>query len=249
VRSATLSGIEAATVFVEVDVTPGLPSFTNVGSTLPYCPDSPSTDLDPPVNLPLHKPPHSCGDARRSLTLSVVPPAWKSVLIGIASGGLLVYVVRPVLDRMPSALLNLVEMVSQRWTDLVFSEAASRPNLEGFFLSAVALMFVVAALWTIKLRLPYFGDVSSLLPGMLLGFALGLFLIGSLRGSSAYLEDCFHAHIAVLSPHLSDLEIKTLVASWTTMHSRADYDAILRRLILYETEYKVAPIPPRCRSG
>jgi magnesium chelatase family protein len=31
VRSATLSGIEAATVFVEVDVTPGLPSFTTVG--------------------------------------------------------------------------------------------------------------------------------------------------------------------------------------------------------------------------
>jgi magnesium chelatase family protein len=31
VRSATLVGIEAATVFVEVDVTPGLPSFTTVG--------------------------------------------------------------------------------------------------------------------------------------------------------------------------------------------------------------------------
>lgn len=31
VRSATLSGIEAATVFVEVDVTAGLPSFTTVG--------------------------------------------------------------------------------------------------------------------------------------------------------------------------------------------------------------------------
>jgi magnesium chelatase family protein len=31
VRSATLAGIEAATVFVEVDVTPGLPSFTTVG--------------------------------------------------------------------------------------------------------------------------------------------------------------------------------------------------------------------------
>ena len=28
VRSATLSGIEAATIFVEVDVTAGLPSFT-----------------------------------------------------------------------------------------------------------------------------------------------------------------------------------------------------------------------------
>ena len=31
VRSATLSGIEAATVFVEVDVASGLPSFTTVG--------------------------------------------------------------------------------------------------------------------------------------------------------------------------------------------------------------------------
>ena len=31
VRSATLSGVEAATIFVEVDVTPGLPSFTTVG--------------------------------------------------------------------------------------------------------------------------------------------------------------------------------------------------------------------------
>jgi magnesium chelatase family protein len=31
VRSATISGVEAATVFVEVDVTPGLPSFTTVG--------------------------------------------------------------------------------------------------------------------------------------------------------------------------------------------------------------------------
>ena len=31
VRSATLSGVEAATVFVEVDVTSGLPSFTTVG--------------------------------------------------------------------------------------------------------------------------------------------------------------------------------------------------------------------------
>ena len=31
VRSATLTGIEAATVFVEVDVTSGLPSFTTVG--------------------------------------------------------------------------------------------------------------------------------------------------------------------------------------------------------------------------
>ena len=31
VRSASLHGIEAATVFVEVDVTSGLPSFTTVG--------------------------------------------------------------------------------------------------------------------------------------------------------------------------------------------------------------------------
>jgi magnesium chelatase family protein len=31
VRSATLSGVEAATVFVEVDVTSGLPSFSTVG--------------------------------------------------------------------------------------------------------------------------------------------------------------------------------------------------------------------------
>ena len=31
VRSATLSGVEAATIFVEVDVTAGLPSFTTVG--------------------------------------------------------------------------------------------------------------------------------------------------------------------------------------------------------------------------
>src|SRR6266851_3219762 len=31
VRSATLSGVEAATIFVEVDVTPGLPSFSTVG--------------------------------------------------------------------------------------------------------------------------------------------------------------------------------------------------------------------------
>jgi len=31
VRSATLSGVEAATIFVEVDVTSGLPSFTTVG--------------------------------------------------------------------------------------------------------------------------------------------------------------------------------------------------------------------------
>jgi hypothetical protein len=31
VRSASLQGIEAATVFVEVDVTPGLPMFTTVG--------------------------------------------------------------------------------------------------------------------------------------------------------------------------------------------------------------------------
>ncbi|HYB41703.1 MAG TPA: magnesium chelatase domain-containing protein, partial [Candidatus Methylomirabilis sp.] len=31
VRSATLQGIEAATVWVEVDVASGLPSFTTVG--------------------------------------------------------------------------------------------------------------------------------------------------------------------------------------------------------------------------
>jgi magnesium chelatase family protein len=31
VRSATVFGIEAADVFVEVDVAPGLPSFTTVG--------------------------------------------------------------------------------------------------------------------------------------------------------------------------------------------------------------------------
>ncbi len=33
VRSATVFGIEAADVFVEVDVAPGLPSFTTVGLT------------------------------------------------------------------------------------------------------------------------------------------------------------------------------------------------------------------------
>ena len=42
VRSATLSGIEAATVFVEVDVTAGLPSFTTVGSNLPLSSESES---------------------------------------------------------------------------------------------------------------------------------------------------------------------------------------------------------------
>ncbi len=35
VRSATVFGIEAADVFVEVDVAPGLPSFTTVGATPP----------------------------------------------------------------------------------------------------------------------------------------------------------------------------------------------------------------------
>jgi hypothetical protein len=35
VRSATLRGVEAATVFVEVDVTSGLPSFSTVGATPP----------------------------------------------------------------------------------------------------------------------------------------------------------------------------------------------------------------------
>jgi hypothetical protein len=30
-RSATISGIEAATIFIEVDVTSGLPSFNTVG--------------------------------------------------------------------------------------------------------------------------------------------------------------------------------------------------------------------------
>ena len=36
VRSASLQGIEAATVFVEVDVTSGLPTFTTVGPKYPY---------------------------------------------------------------------------------------------------------------------------------------------------------------------------------------------------------------------
>ena len=35
VRSASLQGIEAATVFVEVDVTLGLPMFTTVGPNYP----------------------------------------------------------------------------------------------------------------------------------------------------------------------------------------------------------------------
>ena len=35
VRSASLHGIEAAIVFVEVGVTPGLPAFTTVGLKYP----------------------------------------------------------------------------------------------------------------------------------------------------------------------------------------------------------------------
>jgi len=35
VRSATVFGIDAADVFVEVDVAPGLPSFTTVGQNNP----------------------------------------------------------------------------------------------------------------------------------------------------------------------------------------------------------------------
>ena len=35
VRSATLRGIEATAVWVEVDVTPGLPSFTTEGPKYP----------------------------------------------------------------------------------------------------------------------------------------------------------------------------------------------------------------------
>jgi hypothetical protein len=35
VCSASLYGIETATVFVEVDVTPGLPMFTTVGPNYP----------------------------------------------------------------------------------------------------------------------------------------------------------------------------------------------------------------------
>jgi hypothetical protein len=36
VRSASLHGIEAAPVFVEVDVTSGLPMFTTDGPNYPY---------------------------------------------------------------------------------------------------------------------------------------------------------------------------------------------------------------------
>lgn len=49
VRSATLSGIEAATIFIEVDVTSGLPSFSTVGATPPLGETRGSQASDPVV--------------------------------------------------------------------------------------------------------------------------------------------------------------------------------------------------------
>jgi len=49
---------------------------------------------------------------------------WKAIAIGLVSGTLLVYVVRPVLDHLPSITLRLAGTLSQSYTDSIYQSAA-----------------------------------------------------------------------------------------------------------------------------
>ncbi len=111
---------------------------------------------------------------------------WKTILISIVSGGLLVYVVRPILDHLPSAVLGIVEAISQRWADLIFRDAAAPKSTEGLLLVALSLVFSLGASWFLGVHaLPSFPRFSrSIFVGMLVGTATATLFIGAMRSQA-----------------------------------------------------------------
>jgi hypothetical protein len=77
--------------------------------------------------------------------------------------------------------------------------------------------------------------IPVLLVGTLLIFVL-------VRNTSSNIERCFRSRLAVLSPHLSDREVRDLAASWILMRTRDDFDAINGRLKGYAARFNIVPL-------
>ena len=160
------------------------------------------------------------------------------------------YIVDPFVRYFPSMVVRIAGALSQQWADEIFKNAAQPESTEGLLLVLVALGFAIAGMWfgpfldqsdhPAKVRQRRF--FRGVIVGGCAVMMVLLAVIGSIRDTSSSIERCFRYRLAVLSPHLSDLESKELSASWTLMLSRADYDAIRGRLKQYAEKYNVVPV-------
>jgi hypothetical protein len=193
----------------------------------------------------------TCPDAPRSLTLYAMweRATLKSILIGLVSGLLLAYIVRPILERIPAWVLYVANATSQGWANLIYIDAASAPSFEGLLIVMIALVPVTAGILVLghlthvpaeprsRRRLFSAGFVSSL--------SVPLLFLGSLRSSSATLSQCFHLSVTVLAPHITDQEVKQLNASWALMRTRSDFDAINKTMVEQARKYNVTALIPK----
>jgi hypothetical protein len=176
----------------------------------------------------------------------------KGILIGLLVSGLFYVFVRPALDYLPSVFLRMSGALSQRLVDRVYSDAAqSATTVEVLVVPTLAL--VLALLLGELLDRSFPDRPERAKPKALkalsacvvvLGFfgVVALFVTGTAALTSRAMERCFHSQLAVLSPHLSDLEAKELVAMWTLMRNHSDFETVNRQIAEHARKYNVAPV-------
>jgi hypothetical protein len=190
---------------------------------------------------------------RQSPTLSGVidRATLRTILISLAIGIFLFYL-RPVLEAVPTVVLSVAGGISQRWEDAIFQDAAQPVSAEGLLL--VLLVFLGGA---VILLLSRTGDDPSqrisrrFMVAILVLVGILVVGVGMIRNTSAAIERCFRTRLAVLSPSITDREAKELVAAWTMMHGRADYEAINQSFRERARTHNIVPLlksldgPPR----
>jgi hypothetical protein len=165
---------------------------------------------------------------------------WKQILFGVIATLVCLYFIQPVLDRTPAFVLGVAAPVSQGWENRLFEDAAQPISMEPLVLVLILTIGMGVFRFT-RPDSPTPRARLAMLPFVLLITLMSLFLV-VVRATSNGIDRCFRARLAVLAPHITDHEAKELVARWTLVRTRADFEAIADTLGEKAHEHNVTAV-------
>jgi hypothetical protein len=162
--------------------------------------------------------------------------------LGLVGTALWVYVVDPLIQFIPAAVLRLAAATSTRWENAIHKDAAQPVSTEGFLLVLIVALVGTFVVFSRREIDPAGRALRKMLIAVAAFGCVVAFAFGALRNTSATIERCFKTRLAILAPHISDREAKEAVAAWTMMQGRADYEAINRSLREQAQKHNVLPV-------
>lgn len=160
----------------------------------------------------------------------------KQLIVSLITSILVLIFIEPLLKWLTDGLMWLGLNISASFTKTIYTSAALGFREKNSFL---LLMFITSLLigimagmasaklflgQSVKRELPLRAKLLSVLMG--LAFLVANLDVLAINFAELQLNTSFNQRITVLSPKVSDQEIKVLKAKWALMKGRSDYEAI-----------------------